>query len=88
MFVDAVVVDPEMMMTTDVKYDPAFFGGSRKPLSQLPPIPMSADKVVAIPTGAVYVAPADVPHYIWAKDGNAEYQEAGEGLTATVMLKP
>ena len=47
-----------------------------------------ADKVVAIPTGTVYVAPADVPHYIWAKDGNAEYQEAGDGLTATVMLKP
>ena len=47
-----------------------------------------ADKVVVIPTGAVYVAPAEVPHYIWAKDGNAEYQEAGVGLTATVMLKP
>lgn len=48
MFVDAVVVDPEMMMTTDVKFDPAYFGGMRKPLSQLPPIPMSADKVVAM----------------------------------------
>ena len=47
-----------------------------------------ASKVVAMPTGAVYVAPANVPHYIWAKDGNAEYQEAGDGLTATVMLKP
>ena len=47
-----------------------------------------ASKTVAIPTGAVYVAPANVPHYIWAKDGNAEYQEAGEGLTATEMLKP
>lgn len=48
MFVDAVVVAPEMMMTTDVKFDPAYFGGSRKALSQLPPIPMSADKVVAM----------------------------------------
>lgn len=48
MYVDAVVVDPNMMMTTDVKFDAAFFGGSRKPLSQLPPIPMSADKVVAM----------------------------------------
>lgn len=47
-----------------------------------------AGKVVAIPAGAVYIAPAEVPHYIWAKDGNAEYQEAGVGLTATVMLKP
>lgn len=48
----------------------------------------NADKVVAIPTGAVYVAPAEVPHYIWTKDGNAEYQEAGVGPTATVMLEP
>lgn len=48
MFVDAVVVDPEMMMTTDVKFDSAYFGGTRKPLSQLPPIAMSADKVVAM----------------------------------------
>ena len=47
-----------------------------------------ASKVVAVPAGAVYVAPADVPHYIWAKNGNAEYQEAGGGQTATVMLKP
>ncbi|RZN35207.1 CoA-transferase [Bradyrhizobium sp. Leo121] len=48
MFVDAVVVDPSMMMTTDVKFEPAYFGGERRPLSQLPPIPMSADKVVAL----------------------------------------
>ncbi len=44
------------------------------------------DKLVAVPTGAVYVAPANAPHYIWAKEGNTEYQEAGVGLTATVML--
>jgi quercetin dioxygenase-like cupin family protein len=43
-------------------------------------------KVVAVPTGAVYVAPANVPHYILAKDGDAEYQEAGVGPTATVIL--
>lgn len=47
-----------------------------------------AGKIVAVPTGAVYVAPANVPHYLWAKDGDAEYQEAGDGPTATVMLKP
>ena len=47
-----------------------------------------AGKVVAVPTGAVYVAPANVAHYIWAKDGDAEYQEGGIGQTATVMLKP
>lgn len=43
-------------------------------------------KVVAIPTGAVYVAPANVPHYIWAKDGEAMYQEAGVGPTGTTFL--
>jgi len=42
-------------------------------------------KMVAVPTGAVYVAPASVPHYIWAKDGNVEYQETGVGPTGTVM---
>ena len=46
-----------------------------------------AGKVVAIPAGAVYVVPAGTPHYIWAKDGNAEYQEAGIGPTATAILK-
>ena len=44
-------------------------------------------KVVAVPTGAVYVAPANVPHYIWAKDGDAEYQEIGVGPTGTAILK-
>jgi mannose-6-phosphate isomerase-like protein (cupin superfamily) len=44
-------------------------------------------KAVAVSAGAVYVAPANVPHYIWAKDGDAEYQEAGVGPTATVILK-
>ena len=45
------------------------------------------NKVVAVPAGAVYVAPAHVPHYVWAKDGDAEYQEAGIGPTGTVLLK-
>jgi quercetin dioxygenase-like cupin family protein len=39
---------------------------------------------VGVPAGAVYVAPANVPHYVWAKDGEAVYQEAGVGPTATV----
>lgn len=43
-------------------------------------------KVVAIPTGAVYVAPANVPHYVWAKDGEAMYQETGVGPTSTTFL--
>lgn len=42
---------------------------------------------VAIPAGAVYVAPANVPHSLWAKDGEVIYQEAGAGPTATVPVK-
>jgi len=42
--------------------------------------------LVAIPAGAVYVAPANVPHYVWAKDGEAVYQEAGVGPTATMFI--
>ena len=44
-------------------------------------------KVVAVPTGGVYVAPANRPHYIWAKDGDTIYQESGVGPTATVPVK-
>jgi quercetin dioxygenase-like cupin family protein len=43
-------------------------------------------KVVAIPTGAVYVAPAGVPHYVWAKDGAALYQEGGMGPTGATFI--
>jgi quercetin dioxygenase-like cupin family protein len=43
-------------------------------------------KVVAIPAGAVYIAPAGVPHYIWAKDGPAVYQEAGNGPTGAKFI--
>jgi len=44
-------------------------------------------KVVAVPAGAVYVAPADIAHYVWAKDGDAMYQEAGVGPTGTAFTK-
>lgn len=43
--------------------------------------------LIAVPTGGVYVAPANVPHYLFAKDGDVIYQEAGEGPTATVLVK-
>ena len=33
-----------------------------------------------IPAGAVFIAPADQPHYLWARDGDAEYQVGGGGL--------
>jgi len=41
------------------------------------------DRVTAMPAGSVYVIPAGVSHFIWAKDGAVEYQEAGVGPTAT-----
>ncbi|HXC59366.1 MAG TPA: cupin domain-containing protein [Steroidobacteraceae bacterium] len=40
-------------------------------------------QMVKVPAGAVYVAPANVPHYLWAKEGEVEYQEAGVGPTGT-----
>jgi quercetin dioxygenase-like cupin family protein len=43
--------------------------------------------VVAIPTGGMYVAPAGLPHYVWAKDGDAMYQESAIGPTATNIIK-
>jgi quercetin dioxygenase-like cupin family protein len=48
--------------------------------------PADAD-FVAIPTGAVYVAPANQPHTLWARDGKVVYQEAGTGPTGTNMLR-
>jgi quercetin dioxygenase-like cupin family protein len=42
--------------------------------------------VVAIPQGAMYIAPAGVPHYVLAKDGPALYQETGVGPTGTTFL--
>lgn len=42
--------------------------------------------LVAVPAGAVYVAPANVPHYLWARDGEVVYQESGIGPTATRIL--
>jgi quercetin dioxygenase-like cupin family protein len=44
-------------------------------------------RAVAVRAGGVYVAPAGVPHYVWARDGEAMYQESGTGPTGTVMLK-
>lgn len=44
-------------------------------------------RVVAVPAGSVYVAPAGVPHYIWARDGEASYQESGAGPSATNMIR-
>jgi len=42
--------------------------------------------MVAVPTGAVYVAPANQPHYLWARDAEVVYQESGVGPTGTVAV--
>lgn len=41
------------------------------------------DRMIAVPAGGVYVAPAQVVHYLWAKDGDVIYQESGFGPTGT-----
>lgn len=43
--------------------------------------------LVAVPAGAVYTAPANVPHFLYAKDGDVVYQENGSGPTATEWVK-
>jgi quercetin dioxygenase-like cupin family protein len=45
-----------------------------------------ATVMVAVPAGGVYVAPAGVAHFLWAKDGEVVYQEAGMGPTGTKVL--
>lgn len=45
-------------------------------------------RLVAVPAGAVYVAPGEVPHYLYAKDGDVTYQEGGAGPTATTPVQP
>lgn len=47
LFIDAIVVDEAMMMSTGVPFDPAYFSGSRVPLSELPRPAMGPDKVIA-----------------------------------------
>ncbi len=44
-------------------------------------------RIVAVPAGAVYVAPANVAHYVWARDGEAVYQESGVGPSGTTMVR-
>lgn len=44
-----------------------------------------AQQLVAVPEGSVYIAPAHQAHYLWAKDGDVLYQEAGIGPTRTTF---
>ncbi|MFM7540996.1 MAG: cupin domain-containing protein [Planctomycetota bacterium] len=43
-------------------------------------------RMVEIPAGAVLVVPARTPHFVWARQGDAEYQETGVGPTGTVFV--
>ncbi|MDP2779293.1 MULTISPECIES: acyl CoA:acetate/3-ketoacid CoA transferase [Devosia] len=47
LFVDSIVVDSQMMMTTDTDYETAYFSGRRMDLADLPRVPMSLDKIIA-----------------------------------------
>lgn len=46
-YVDEVVVDPDMMMTTDVPYEPAYFSGKRVDIETLKAPPFSMDRIIA-----------------------------------------
>lgn len=46
-YVDQVVVDPDMMMTTDVAYEPAYFSGRRLDIATLSAPPFSTDRIIA-----------------------------------------
>lgn len=43
--------------------------------------------LIEIKAGDAYIAPAQTPHFIWAKHGAVEYQETGLGPTATDIIK-
>ncbi len=46
------------------------------------------DQTWVVPTGGVYVIPANVPHHLWAKDSEVVYQEAGTGPTGNLPPPP
>lgn len=45
--VDYVVVDPEPMMTWKTKFDASYCGEVKKPLGEMPPLPLDVRKVIA-----------------------------------------
>ncbi|MFN0318096.1 MAG: cupin domain-containing protein [Burkholderiales bacterium] len=47
---------------------------------------LDANKAVAIPAGAVYVTPANTPHFVLSKENGATYQEFGAGRTGTQFI--
>jgi len=63
----------------DTRYSTVLSGTLYVGFSAVP----NESQMTRVPAGAVYVAPANVTHYLWAKDGPVEYQEAGVGPTGT-----
>ncbi len=49
---------------------------------------LDVTKAVAVPAGAVYITPANTPHFVLAKDADTVYQEFGSGPTATSPISP
>lgn len=47
-----------------------------------------ANRLERYPTGAVYLLPADTPHFHWAREGAAVVQINGVGPSATVYVNP
>lgn len=43
-------------------------------------------RLVSVPEGGLYVAPAGVPHFLLARDGNVVYQESGVGPSGMVWI--
>jgi hypothetical protein len=54
--------------------------------NQLLPTRPRGPQEAAIPPGAVCVIPANVPHYVEAKEGDVIYYEAGVDVTEKTFL--
>ncbi len=46
-----------------------------------------ANAVKTYPAGSFFTVPAGVPHFVWAKNGEAIYQESGVGPSPTALIK-
>ncbi len=82
--VDAIVVDPDMMMSTDVAYDPGYLGMSKHLLKQ-GPLPISADKVIAR-RASREVRPGEVSIFGFGASSDAPQVMAEDGLLTDEKL--
>lgn len=76
--VDAVVVDPQMVMSTGVDYDAGYLGMANHPLD-LGPLPISADKVIAR-RAAREVRPGEVSIFGFGASSDTPQVMAEDGL--------